>query len=66
MDQTMIAVPPDVPVRVGDEVVLIGAQGSERITVEEVAAITGTISYEVVCSISKRVPRVYTGKQQGI
>jgi alanine racemase len=46
-------------VKVGDEVVLIGAQGEERIFAEEIARATGTIGYEVVCAISKRVPRVY-------
>lgn len=50
----------DIPqVKLGDEVVLIGAQGSERITAEEIAAKIGTISYEVFCSVSARVPRVY-------
>jgi alanine racemase len=44
----------------GDEVVLLGAQGDERITAEELAAKTGTISYEVFCRVSKRVPRIYS------
>ena len=46
-------------VKLGDEVVLIGTQGAERITVEELATHAGTISYEIFCGISKRVPRVY-------
>ncbi len=59
MDMTMLDVT-DVPgAREGDEVVLIGAQGSERITADDIAAKTGTISYEVLCGISSRVPRVY-------
>jgi len=45
-------------VKVGEEVVLIGSQGKERITADEIAKIIGTISYEVVCGISKRVPRI--------
>ena len=50
----------DVPgVREGDDVVLIGTQGSERITAEDIAENTGTIPYEVLCGISGRVPRVY-------
>ena len=54
----------DVPgAAVGDEVVLLGAQGSERITAEELAGHIGTISYEVFCSVSARVPRVY--REQG-
>jgi alanine racemase len=43
----------------GDEAVLLGAQGEEVITAEELAAKTDTISYEVFCSVSKRVPRLY-------
>lgn len=59
MDMTMLDVT-DVPgVCEGDEVVLIGAQGEERITADDIAAKTGTISYEVLCGISSRVPRVY-------
>jgi alanine racemase len=45
----------------GDEVVLIGRQGAESITVEEVAAWLDTIPYEVLCGIGPRVPRVYEG-----
>lgn len=43
----------------GDEVVLIGAQGGERVTVEELAQRAGTIPYEILTSINTRVPRVY-------
>jgi len=58
MDQTMIDVT-DIPgVRQGDEVVLIGAQGHEAITVDEVARHLGTINYEVVSEILARVPRM--------
>ncbi|CAM3636591.1 alanine racemase [Cohnella lubricantis] len=46
-------------VEVGEEVVVIGGQGDERITTEEVAAKLGTIPYEVTCMIAARVPRVY-------
>ena len=59
MDQTMLDVT-DVPgVSVGDEVVLYGSQGEERISIEEIAALLGTISNEVICAVGKRVPRVY-------
>jgi alanine racemase len=59
MDMTMLDVT-DVPaVSAGDEVVLIGSQGNERITADDIAVKTGTISYEVLCGISNRVPRVY-------
>lgn len=44
---------------VGDEVVLLGRQESDEIAVEELAAKLGTISYEVFCGVSGRVPRVY-------
>lgn len=58
MDQTMLDVTEIGGVRQGDEVVLIGAQGDECITADEVAAWLGTISYEVVSEILARVPRV--------
>lgn len=44
---------------VGDEVVLLGRQGGEEITAEELAAKLDTISYEVFCNVGARVPRVY-------
>jgi alanine racemase len=46
-------------VKSGDEVVLIGKQGNNMITAEELAAIAKTIPYEIVCNIGRRVPRVY-------
>ncbi len=58
MDQTMIQVDHIPGVRVGDEVVLIGSQGEETITAEDVARRLGTINYEVVSVILARVPRV--------
>jgi alanine racemase len=57
MDQTMINVTGIPRVRQGDEVVLIGRQGDDRITAEEVDAHLGTINYEVVSAILARVPR---------
>jgi alanine racemase len=58
MDQTMIRVDHIPGVRVGDEVVLIGNQGNDGITAEQVAEWLGTINYEVVSEILARVPRV--------
>jgi alanine racemase len=59
MDMTMIDLT-DVPdASVGDEVVLLGTQGRERIDADELAARAGTISYEILCAIGKRVPRRY-------
>jgi len=50
----------DIPdVAVDDEVVLIGRQGEDSIPVEEIADLCGTISYEILCGIAARVPRVY-------
>jgi alanine racemase len=59
MDLTMVDVTEIPGVKAGDEVVLIGKQGKDCITVEEVAEKIGTISYEVFCRISQRVPRIY-------
>lgn len=68
MDQLLVDCGGDVVER-GEEVVLLGAQGNERIGAEEWAAKLGTISYEIVCGISARVPRRYvpipTPKQEG-
>jgi alanine racemase len=60
MDQLMVDCGDD-PVAVGDEVVLLGAQGSERVTPEEWADRLGTIGYEIVCGIGPRVPRSHVG-----
>jgi alanine racemase len=62
LDQLMVACGPDADVHVGDEVVLIGRQGDDEITAWEVAELLGTISYEVLCAIGPRVPRVYLGR----
>jgi alanine racemase len=43
--------------KVGDEVVLLGAQGAERIGADELAAKAGTIPYEILCAVGARVPR---------
>ncbi len=59
MDMTMVDVTDVEGVSLGDEVVLMGKQGGDEITVEEIAEKIGTISYEVLCIVGKRVPRVY-------
>ena len=61
MDMFMVDVTDIAGAAVGDEVVLLGEQGSERITASDWAAWAGTINYEIYCGISKRVPRVYIG-----
>jgi len=59
MNLTMMDVTGVEGVTVGDEVVLLGAQGKDRITAEEIAARIGTINYEVYCTIGKSNRRVY-------
>lgn len=58
MDQVMLDVT-GLNVQPGDEVVLLGRQGDEEITAQELADIAGTICYEIFTGITKRVPRVY-------
>jgi len=59
MDQTMVEVGHIPGVKVGDEVILIGNQNEERITVEEIAEWIGTVPHEIVSRLGKRVGRVY-------
>lgn len=61
MDQLMIDVT-DIDVDTGDTVTLIGKDGKESITADDIADICGTIGYEIVCGITKRVPRVIYNK----
>lgn len=60
MDQFMVDIT-DIKggVKIGDEVIILGQNGENEITAEELAEIMKTINYEVVCMISKRVPRKY-------
>lgn len=62
MDQIMVDVGAIPDVAIGDEAVLIGEQGTERITAEEIAERIGTISYEVLAQLGKRVSRVDLNK----
>lgn len=60
MDQFMVDVS-DIPEAAkGDKVTLIGEDGEERITMEELGDISGRFNYEFACDLGKRVPRVYT------
>ena len=63
MDQFMVDVTHIPEAQELDEVVLLGSQGGETITVEELGAISGRFPYEFVCDIGKRVPRVYRKDQ---
>lgn len=64
MDQTMLEVTKSPGVQVGDIVTILGKDGYDQITAAEMAEWLGTISYEVVCGISKRVPRVYIDPEE--
>lgn len=59
MDQCMVDISNIPNVKKGDEVVIFGNQGKECISVDELAERIGTINYEIVCMIARRVPRVY-------
>lgn len=61
MDQSMIDLEGDPGFKTGDVVTLIGSDGNETITLDEVAEIAGTITHEILTGIASRVPRVYVG-----
>lgn len=60
MDQIMVDVGAQ-KLKIGDEVVLIGNQGKQKITAEELARLAKTIPYEIVCGLGSRIPRIYIG-----
>jgi alanine racemase len=66
MDVTMANVDAIPDAEVGDEVVLFGRQGDAEITVDEIARLVGTINYEIICGIGKRVTRVYVSGGEAI
>ncbi len=68
MDQLMIDISGIENVKVGDEVIVIGDGKNNTFSFDEMAQLTGTINYELVCLVGKRVPRVYLhhGKNVGI
>ena len=60
MDQFMVDVTDiEQPVRVGEQVTLIGGDGGACITMEELGALSGRFNYELACDIGKRIPRIY-------
>lgn len=59
MDQCMIDATGIEDIKIGDEVIIFGSDGNNTISVDSVALLIGTINYEIVCSVTKRVPRVY-------
>ena len=69
MDGTVFRIPQlkaghtDLPLRIGDEAVLIGRQENMEITVDQVAERAGTISYEILTGIGRRIPRIYVNHE---
>jgi len=59
MDQFMVEIPRGTTLERGDEVVIVGSQGTERITMEHLAELAGTINYELACGFGMRLERVY-------
>lgn len=59
MDQTMIDVTDIKDVKEGDCVIVMGKENEKQVLAEDLAKIAGTINYEIVCNVGKRVPRVY-------
>jgi len=64
MDQIMVDASSVPGVDIGDEAVLLGRQGQEEISADELAQLVGTINYEIVCMVSHRVPRKYTSTEK--
>ena len=66
MDQFMVDVTDISDVKAGDEVTLLGRDGDEFISADTLGDLSGRFSYEFVCDINKRVPRIYLkdGKEQ--
>lgn len=60
MDQIMVEVPRGVEVSAGDEAVLVGTQGGECISMDEIASRAGTINYEMACAFGMRMERTYS------
>ena len=66
MDQFMVDVTGVPEAKEGDEVVLIGRSGSQRITMEEIGELSGRFNYEFACNLGRRIPRIYTKGNQVI
>jgi len=62
MDQIMVDVSRVKNIKLGQEAVILGRQGQQEISAEDIAKWAGTINYEVVCNLGNRLPRVYSGK----
>ena len=66
MDQCMVDVTAVPDVKRGDEIVLLGKQGENEITADDLAAINGTINYEITCCFDLRIPKVYVNYPKGM
>ena len=66
MDQFMVDVTEIEGVTCGDEVTLIGRDGEEEITMEQLGSLSGRFNYELACDLSKRIPRVYMKNGQRV
>ena len=65
MDSFTIDMGPDSPAKTGDRVTMIGEEGGERITAEEMAELIGTINYEITCGLQlERARRVYVDSEE--
>ena len=66
MDQCMVDVSAVPDVKLGDEVVVLGKQGDQEISADDLAAINGTINYEITCCFDLRIPKVYINYPEGM
>ena len=66
MDQMMVDVTEVPEVKRGDTVTLMGREGQEMITAEEIGALSHSFHYEMVCNVGKRIPRVYYKKGEAV
>ena len=66
MDQTIVNISAVPQARVGDRVTLLGKSEKNTITIEELTKGSNTFSYEFICGINKRVPRLYFSKGKPI
>jgi alanine racemase len=66
MDQCMVDVSAVPDVKIGDEIVVMGRQGDQEISADDLAAINGTINYEITCCFDLRIPKVYVNYPEGM
>lgn len=66
MDQCMVDVTEVPNVKIGDEIVVMGKQGNLEYSADDIAAINGTINYEVTCCFDLRLPKVYKNYPEGM